>query len=266
MEISHDIQSVVESFYINLNRVHAILVSTRANGDSSYRDASAIARILVSRYQIHPSTICIITDDARKIKPNGCVIKHVKNKSELQTTIEQRVGQLNEGDHLIFSLSGHGYSKVVPSRSLYEMNGRSEFIQVNGDTVLDIELFQSLYGNMKNSIRSLCLIDTCHSGTMLDLEYTSVDGQQFRRSRTPLIRRPESVCISACNDNESAGEDVSNFAGWGGKLTCQFLDYLSMTNESVHLLYPLKMYKHIRNIFIHQSIQRTHPVISFNSS
>lgn len=117
---------------------------------------------------------------------------------------------------------------------------------------------------MHESIKSLCLVDTCHSGTMLDLEYLSTDGIHFTRSNTPLQHRPLSICISACNDDECTGEDISTFAGWGGKLTCQVLDYLT-TRSGSRLLYPLEMYKEIRTIFQNQRIQRTQPIISFNN-
>ena len=255
---------MVQSFHLDLGHICLILVALHANGDSSYRDVSAIANLFVSTYHTDPVNICIITDNSSKITTtHGCRIVHVTCKSELLGAVEKNSTQMDENTHLIFSISAHGYSKVVSRRSSYELNGRTEFIRIRGDCVLDIELFQALYGPMKKSVKSLCLVDTCHSGTMLDLEYLSTDGEIFRRSRTPLDQRPDSVCISACNDNEYAGEDISDYAGWGGKLTCQFLDYLSV--KPIRILYPLKMYKRIHDVFSRQSSQRTHPIISFNS-
>ena len=47
--------------------------------------------------------------------------------------------------------------------------------------VLDNDIRDSFYKNMNDDCMSLCLIDTCHSGTMLDLPYYSYDGINFKR-------------------------------------------------------------------------------------
>ena len=49
---------------------------------------------------------------------------------------------------------------------------------------------------------------------MLDLEYLIRDGTHIQRSRIPLAVVPECMTISACSDNETAGEDISSFGGW----------------------------------------------------
>jgi hypothetical protein len=51
------------------------------------------------------------------------------------------------------------------------------------EMITDAELFTALYSRMHDSIKSVCFIDTCHSGTMLDLEYMSNNGVTFHRSQ-----------------------------------------------------------------------------------
>ncbi len=82
----------------------------------------------------------------------------------------------------------------------------------------------------------------------------------YKGSKTILQPRPFSVCISACNDDELAGEDVSDYGGWGGKLICQFLDRL----HSNHRIEVMGFYRRIRQLFAMQSTQAFHPVISYN--
>jgi hypothetical protein len=144
------------------------------------------------------------------------------------------------------------------------LNGRSECVLLRGVPIYDHELFTALYEHMSLETRSLCLIDTCHSGTMLDLEYLSSDGgKQFSRSLTPLIRRPLSVCISACDDSEFAGEDISTYGGWGGKLVCRYLDYVSAQRVPGPLDIPA-FHASVYRAFTHQRSQRSRPILSYN--
>jgi hypothetical protein len=133
---------------------------------------------------------------------------------------------------------------------------------VGGQVTFDHELFDALYSRMRTEVVSLCLIDTCHSGTMLDLEYISTDGIKFVRSAKPQVIRPFSVSISACSDFELAGEDISVYAGWGGKLMCQFMDYLNVKESGIHIL---SFYSQVRKVFMHQAMQASHPIISYNN-
>jgi hypothetical protein len=130
------------------------------------------------------------------------------------------------------------------------------------EMITDAELFTALYSRMHDSVKSVCFIDTCHSGTMLDLEYMSNNGMTFHRSPLKNIQRPDSVCISACSDSELAGEDIGHYGGWGGKLTCALLDYLFVL--PVKTLSPIEFYRSIYKIFTTQSIQKCVPFISYN--
>jgi hypothetical protein len=208
----------------------------------------------------------ILTDDpSRLCKLPNCVIVHdVTTGPQLLSYIQFVVRQTSQKD-LLFIVSGHGYSEMLSSRQGLELNHRSEYIQVKGQRVYDYQLFAALYTGMSPDTTSLCLLDTCHSGTLLDLEYLSTDGRNFSRSKTRLENRPLSVCISACNDDEQAGEDISDYGGWGGKLICQFLDFLS--SQPAKRLHVLDFYLHVRRTFRAQGEgHHTHPIISYSDS
>ena len=243
------------------SQVYVIIVALLANGMSSYRDASSVARITTLKWK---ATVIIFTDRPGNIAlgtPNlSITVQRVKTAKDLLSGIDQYVASLPPICSLLFTISAHGYSTIVPKRVCMEINGRSEYVTIDDQRVMDYELFDALYERMSHGIDSLCLIDTCHSGTMLDLEYMSTDGRSFVRSKTILQPRPFSVCISACSDDELAGEDVSAFGGWGGKLICQFLDRL----HSNHHIEVMAFYRRIRQLFTSQSSQASHPVISYN--
>ena len=220
------IHEAVDNFTVPLDRfkTQLLVVALRANGASSYRDAAALSRLFGSQYGMKTT---IFTDDARKviaIDKTLTTVVHVRRKRELIQQIQKFTQDVPAQSNVIFVLSAHGYSRPChPNRRHLELNGRTEYIRLGPDTICDHELYLALFGQMRKSIRVMCLVDTCHSGTMLDLEYLIRDGTHVQRSRVPLAVVPECVTISACSDQELAGEDISSFGGWGG---CAFLDYL----------------------------------------
>jgi len=96
---------------------------------------------------------------------------------------------------------------------------------------------------------------------MLDLPYYSYDGNNFYYISQDNIIKPNSYCISACSDNELAGEDLSYYGGFGGKLTCFFLDYVNKKNQ----INVIEFYKKVLQLFNKQKYQRSHPILSLTN-
>jgi hypothetical protein len=259
-----DVKHKIENFNIQLTRTtHLVIVALHANGASSYRDASAFTRICAKKFGMVHMTI--ITDCMKKLDnyDPACTIHEVDTKKGLLNTISKQSSMILPCSDMLFVLSAHGYSKRYVPRVHQELNGRSEYIRIRGECVLDIELFSSLYDHMHIGVKSWCIVDTCHSGTMLDEEYITMDGgKSIKRSRTPLRKRPQSICISACGDSELAGEDVSDYGGWGGKLVCQVLDALYSHRGDV--IHPYHVFTSIYSTFANQKTQRSHPVLGYN--
>lgn len=238
----------------NKNNVLTICASFLANGSSSYRDANNMEKITK---RVWNSNVFILTDNLKYC--NGSNPNHIliENKDIFLKTIEDLVSKFSKTHDILFQLSSHGYSG---GRDETELNNRNEYIIINKQTVFDHDIRNSFYKNMNEECLSLCLIDTCHSGTMLDLPWYSCDGISFKNINQPLIIKPESYCIGACNDNELAGEDISNYGGWGGKLICVFLDYLN--NQISHTFIITDFYLYVNKTFTTQKYQRSHPILS----
>lgn len=237
----------------NRKKVLVIAISLIANGDSSYRDALNICKI--TRYKWNADTI-IFTDSYiinKNIVDNVNSIL-IKNRKDFFFNLEEYVKKYSKTHDILFTISAHGYKK-------YNIDHYDEYIRINRYIILDYEIRNSFYKNMDNSCLSLSLVDTCHSGTMLDLPFMSTDGINFTHVEKKLIIKPKSFCISACNDNELAGEDISYYGGFGGKLICQFLDYLHTRN----IFEILGFYLHVREIFINQKYQKSHPIYSITN-
>ena len=223
------------------DKVYVIAIALHANGTSSYRDANSIVKIAKERWN---AETVIITDNPRLV--NGeCV--GITKKEDFLEKIEECVKTHSKSHDLLFTLSAHGYSC-----------GRFQYIKVKGGNIFDTEIRDAFYKYVDKSCLSLALIDTCHSGTMFDLPLMSSDGEVFRKMMSSSLDC-ESYCISACNDNELAGEDISDYGGWGGKLISLFLDYVK---DKIDIM---KFYKYTYKTFTSQSVQRSHPVLSMTS-
>ena len=258
-------KSFIESFHVNMKdpNVVVLAISLAANLTSSYRDVSNMSTLCINKFDI--KEITIVTDNAQKVQVNNPKVTIVvpTNKVDFLGRITEFVARVQQKSTIVFTLSAHGYTKKASrDRIAFEMDKHTEYIKFGNEMITDTELFEALYSKMHDSIKSVCFIDTCHSGTMLDLEYLSNDGKTFHRSPVANMSRPDSVCISACSDNELVGEDISEYGGWGGKLTCALLDYLHLLQGTT--LSPILFYRHIHTIFTAQTTQRSVPIISFN--
>ena len=211
----------------------AIIVCLHANANSSYRDAVNLQRKLLD----WDAKTLIMSDQPI---PGATLVLSSRG---LATAIDTAVTQYAPTHDIFFSLSAHGYQQ----RGL-ESDGKDEYIRVGTDRLLDDHLHTALLANVTPTTRVLALIDTCHSGSMLDLPETY----------HPNVPLGTVACVSACSDSETTGEDISDFGGFGGKLCAQFLDY-QLQNFSI-----VDFFKHCYRIFTHQTAQRTYPVLSHN--
>jgi hypothetical protein len=222
------------------DKVFALIICVLANGTSSYRDAVHLKQFCIEKWH---ADVVVLSD--RDYKGLECVVP--RDKKSFLKALNDNVEQYSSTHDVIFFVSGHGYKG----------SSNHEYIMFKGSQINDYELRNNFYLNMNDECLSLCLIDTCHSGTMLDLEYCSTDGKTFRKfSNGDLIIKAYSYCISACNENETSGEDISTYGGWGGKLMCYFLD-----NASVKIDIRL-FFGNVLNIFSTQTLQASHPILS----
>jgi hypothetical protein len=122
---------------------------------------------------------------------------------------------VKSNDYAIILVSGHGYQTA--SKTGEEADKLDEYISYNGGIILDNELNLLLVSKLSKTKRTFCLGDTCHSGTLFDINNTV----------------PNVCSLSACLDNQLASCDIGYNAGFGGALTVQLLD---ITNSIKTLL------------------------------
>ena len=195
--------------------VHVLLIESdnmRSLGGSCLRDIVNIDYYVnefskqtnITRGQ----TIVLTIDNDTKIQSkfttkNNIVFDKLNNYKSIFTTFTNNVKQ---NDYAIILVSGHGYQTT--SKTSEETDKLDEYIAYNGGIILDNELNALLVSKLGKTKRTFCLGDTCHSGTLFDINNTI----------------PNVYSLSACLDNQLDSCDIGYNAGFGGALTVQLLD------------------------------------------
>ncbi|EJD51204.1 hypothetical protein AURDEDRAFT_143089 [Auricularia subglabra TFB-10046 SS5] len=130
------------------------------------------------------------------------------------------------GDDFVFAFLGHG--KQQPNSDGTELDGMDEaIVGVDGQIMLDDELYKALVKPLPSGAMLTILMDCCSSGTVIDLPYltectsngsmrrdvhqlrptiwTKLDNM-FTAPRSRFGFGPRVTCISACRDGEAAWE------------------------------------------------------------
>ena len=152
-------------------------------------------------------TVVLSIDNESQIQSiftaKNIVFDNLNNYKSVFSTFTNNV---NPNDYAFILLSGHGYQTV--SKTGEETDKLDEYIAYNGGIILDNELNLLLASKLSKTKRTFCLGDTCHSGTLFDINDTI----------------PNVFSLSACLDDQNAFIDIGNNVGFGGALTVQLLD------------------------------------------
>ncbi|GBG59079.1 hypothetical protein CBR_g24422 [Chara braunii] len=166
------------------------------------------------------------------------------------------------GDSLVFYFSGHGVQ--MKDEDGDELDGFDECLvpldyKENG-VIVDDELNLLLVKPLCDGARLHCVIDACHSGTVLDLPFLYKGKGMWRCATTKAVRDEENglhdtdevierkrqrealvVCISGCGDRERSSEVVADGES-NGAMT---LNLLRAIQEKKQITYK-KLLKAIR--------------------
>lgn len=177
-------------------------------------DCIRMRNILATNYGFPPSNIVFMRDDiynsSHPLHPNKAnIIREITKLFALSKTT---------GNLLYFHFSGHGSSVRDTNRD--EMDGFDEFIVpadyfINGSKIIDDELLV-LTRDLNPSVPCFMIFDSCHSGTILDLNWSYTLNKStglFIRSHgtlAPSTIQNSIICISGCNDTEVSLDVFAN--------------------------------------------------------
>jgi hypothetical protein len=188
--------------------------STRNRLYGCINDCIRMQNILSTKYGFPSANIVFMRDDiydsSHPLYPNKAnMMLQMKNLFALSKTT---------GNLLYFHFSGHGSS--IRDTNSDERDGFDEFIVpadyfVNGSKIIDDELLV-LTRDLNPSIPCFMIFDSCHSGTILDLNWSYT----LNKSTGLFIRSPGTlapstlqnsiICVSGCNDAEVSLDVFAN--------------------------------------------------------
>ena len=153
----------------------------------------------------------------------------------------------NHLELLFMTISGHGYQRRDQDQD--ELDGMDEYIKLNGTVILDDQFRSQIIEKIPPQCTFIGLCDTCHSGSMFDLDYDFNGVKWTRASKRATISR-NCLSIGACLDNQLDNCDIGDSIGFGGSLTVHLIELnllpLIMSGQESDLLI---VYQKLKNTF-----------------
>mmetsp|Transcript_12088 Transcript_12088/g.29299 ORF Transcript_12088/g.29299 Transcript_12088/m.29299 type:complete len:207 (+) Transcript_12088:3-623(+) len=95
--------------------------------------------------------------------------------------------------------------------------------QITDDEIADI-----VVRPLPEGARLTCLMDSCHSGTGLDLPWTWVPGRGWREDTNPFHSRGDVQMFSGCEDHQTSSDGGSYYGQRAGAMTTAFCETMRM--------------------------------------
>ncbi|KAI0246645.1 caspase domain-containing protein [Lactifluus subvellereus] len=131
-----------------------------------YDDVDKFQKLLIDTYGYSPEDITILKDDPQL--PDLFQPTH----SNMIRELTRLVSDAAPGDKFVFLYSGHSDQQLSQDGSDIEEDGQDEVIITSDEErIIDNRLKEILVDPLKPGCSLLAILDTCHSGTMLDLPH-----------------------------------------------------------------------------------------------
>ncbi|GJN31671.1 hypothetical protein PR202_gn00029 [Eleusine coracana subsp. coracana] len=200
----------------------ALLVGISYAGTTKYElkgtvnDVNCMSFMLRQRFNFPSECILVMTQEDKD--PNK-----VPTKYNLRQAMRWLVDGASYGDSLVFHFSGHGVQKLDTNGD--EVDGYDEAIcpmdfEYSG-VILDDEVNATIVRPLGPGVTLHAIVDTCHSGTILDLPYLcriSRTGYWQWENHSRPSGEPKgtngglAISISGCSDSQTS-EDTTVLSG-----------------------------------------------------
>ncbi|CAD7970775.1 unnamed protein product [Amoebophrya sp. A120] len=193
---------------------------TRAELKGCINDVQNVYRLLTETFRWKTDQIRVLTDDGR-----GTFGEH-PTKRNILSGLHWLTQDCKPGDVLFLLYSGHGAQQEDPHG--YEEDGMNETIlpcdfqragQISDDQMADI-----VVRPLPEGARLTCLMDSCHSGTGLDLPWTWTPGRGWREDTNPFHSRGDVQMFSGCEDSQTSSDGGSYYGQRAGAMTTAFCE------------------------------------------
>lgn len=193
--------------------------------------------MLIQRFGFQKENIRVLTDDGKGFA--------MPTRSNIFSSFRWLIQNLQPGDSLFFHFSGHGSQS--PDHTGDERDGLNETLlpcdHRTAGQIIDDEINERLVNRLPLDVYLHAVIDACHSGTAMDLEfYTKIkNGRIEWRSEGPTRKYKgtsggTAVLFSACADEEVA-QDTNDLSGSvnTGAATHSFIE--AVEQSGAHISY-----------------------------
>lgn len=217
-------------------RKRAVLIgvsytSRRYELRGTVNDVNCMRYLLCERFGFPKECVLVLTEEERDPY-------RIPTKDNVRMAMKWLVIGCEAGDSLVFHFSGHGVQK--PDTDGDEVDGYDEALcpldfETNG-MIVDDEINDTLVRPLPPGAKLHALVDSCHSGTILDLPYLCRFNRggfyQWEDHSPPSgiykgTRGGLAVLISGCDDHQTSA-DTNAFAGSTstGAMTYSFIQAL----------------------------------------
>ena len=200
-------------------------------------DVFSIKQVLVQKLGYNEKDIVVMTENIGP-KPT---------KKNILNEISKLVISAHEEDldEIWFHYSGHGIN--VKDRSGDEKDGYDEClcpVDCNTKGLIKDDLLHSYFSKLPQKTRCVCVMDCCHSGSILDLRYRYLSNDKNVVENENCKIKGNMISISGCRDDQtSADAYISN--DWRGAMTTALIAVLEASNYSIScgsLLFNMRRY------------------------
>jgi hypothetical protein len=208
--------------------LYCILIETdpkNSLGGSCIRDLYNTANYLIVNEYLQDIFVFTTNEISNKNKfPN---ITKFDILSNFKKQLNDRLNMIPNNSTLLVMISGHGYQKNDSNND--ELDGMDEYVKTKNEFIIDDDLWEIFIKNMDKSINFVGICDTCHSGSMFDLDYSWNGNEWMEDSKRDKIKR-NAISIGACKDNQLENCDIGESIGFGGALTIQLIENNLLNN------------------------------------
>jgi hypothetical protein len=229
------------------NKKIAIIILNIANLPSAISDGKHLATLFESYLKFDHLYIFINQSDPSLEREWSLKSNLTYTVCDTSTILIEYVSKtlksIDDNADVIITLSSHGYANGSHNYFYFNNNLKSCLeTESNNGMIDDIQLHCVILNNLSSTVRCLILIDTCQSGTMMNLPYSTLQinnllGYLETSSNSNLEDHLETtsnkmvVCISATNDYQGDSDDISDL-GFDGGLSASFIDYFDKEDTS----------------------------------
>ncbi len=181
-------------------------------------DANSINNLLNKKHNIQDDEICMLTDDTLNKPTRNNILNEYKNL----------LVNSKSGDVLYFTFSGHGTNTIDYNKD--EIDGLDELLYcIDDQCIKDDELKKITDQYLKKDVTVFILIDSCHSGTMMDFKYNYLSRNNYDDviiNKKCKETEGNIYLLSGCKDSQTSS-DASINGKFQGAITWAFLTVIT---------------------------------------